>query len=44
MEVIKRDGRRVEFDKQKIVNAIRGAFQEQYDYESDDMWNSFKKI
>ena len=44
MEVIKRDGRRVEFDKQKIVNAIRGAFREQYDYESDDMWNCTDKI
>lgn len=44
MEVIKRDGRRVEFDKQKIVNAIRGAFREQYDYESDDMWECTDKI
>lgn len=44
MEVIKRDGRRVPFDKQKIVAAITGAFREQYDYESDDMWNCTDKI
>ena len=44
MDVIKRDGRRVPFDKQKIVNAILGAFHEQYDYESDDMWNCTDKI
>lgn len=44
MEVIKRDGRRVEFDKQKIVSAIRGAFREQYDYESDDMRECIHKV
>lgn len=44
MEVIKRDGRKVEFDKQKIVSAIRGAFREQYDYESDDMQSCMYKI
>lgn len=44
MNVIKRDGRKVPFDKQKIVAAIEGAFQEQYSYESDDMWNCAAKI
>lgn len=44
MEVIKRDGRKVAFDKQKIVSAIRGAFREQYDYESDDMQSCMYKI
>lgn len=44
MEVIKRDGRKVPFDKQKIVAAITGAFREQYDYESDDMRNCTDKI
>ena len=44
MQVIKRDGRKVDFDKQKIINAIRGAFREQYDYESDDMWECTDKI
>ena len=28
MEVIKRDGRRVQFDKQKIINALNSAFKE----------------
>lgn len=44
MEVIKRDGRKVDFDKQKIVAAIEGAFREQYPYEDDDMWNCAAKI
>ncbi len=44
MNVIKRDGRKVQFDKQKIVNAIEAAFQEQYPYECDDMWNCAAKI
>ena len=44
MEVIKRDGRKVEFDKKKIVAAIEGAFREQYPYEDDDMWNCAAKI
>ena len=44
MVVIKRDGRNVEFDKQKIISAITGAFREQYDYESDDMRSCINKI
>lgn len=44
MKVIKRDGRKVDFDKQKIVAAIEGAFREQYPYEDDDMWNCAAKI
>lgn len=44
MKVIKRNGSHVDFDKQKIANAIRGAFREQYDYESDDMTSCIDKI
>ena len=44
MKVIKRNGSEVTFDKQKIVNAIRGAFREQYDYENDDMISCMNKI
>lgn len=44
MRVIKRDGRKVEFDKQKIVNAIESAFREQYPYEDHNMWNCAAKI
>ena len=44
MRVVKRDGRTDEFDKQKIVAAIRGAFREQYDYESDDMRECIHKV
>ena len=44
MEVIKRDGRRVPFDKQKIIAAITAAFQEHYYHESDDMWICTDKI
>ena len=44
MVVIKRDGRRVDFDKQKIITAITGAFREQYEYESDDMSYCINKI
>lgn len=44
LKVIKRNGSHVDFDKQKIANAIRGAFREQYDYESDDMTSCIDKI
>lgn len=44
MKVIKRDGRTVDFDKQKIVAAIEAAFREQYPYEDCDMWNCAAKI
>lgn len=44
MGVIKRDGRSVPFDKQKIINAIEAAFREQYPYEDHNMWNCAAKI
>jgi ribonucleoside-triphosphate reductase len=44
MNVIKRDGRTVEFDKQKIVAAIEGAFYEQYPYATSDMVECAEKI
>lgn len=37
MQVIKRDGTRVDFDKQKIIMAIMKAFHERYEIISDDM-------
>ena len=44
MNVIKRDGRTVEFDKQKIVAAIAGAFCEQYEVLDSDMRECAEKI
>lgn len=44
MEVIKRDGRKVEFDKQKIVAAIAGAFCEQREVLDSDMRECAEKI
>lgn len=44
MKVIKRDKRKVKFDKQKIVNAILEAFREQHKYVDDDMLSCAKKI
>lgn len=43
-EVIKRDGRKVKFDKQKIVAAITKAFREQYDFLDGDMISCIDKI
>ena len=37
MDVIKRDGRRVEFDRQKIISAITKAFMEQYPIINNEM-------
>lgn len=44
MEVIKRDARKVEFDKQKIVAAITKAFREQYEFIDSEMISCADKI
>ena len=44
MKVIKRDKRRVKFDKQKIVDAIIEAFREQHTHEDDDMISCAERI
>lgn len=44
MKVIKRDGRKVEFDKQKIVAAIIKAFREQHNFADGDMMACAEKI
>ena len=44
MDVIKRDGRKVEFDKIKIVAAIIKAFREQYEFADGDMMACANKI
>ena len=44
MEVIKRDGRKVAFDKQKIVAAIIKAFREQHGSADGDMMACAEKI
>ena len=44
MDVIKRDGRKVEFDKIKIVAAIIKAFREQYESVDGDMMSCVDKI
>lgn len=44
MKVIKRDGRKVAFDKKKIVNAIAEAFCEQYNAMDVDMLRCAERI
>lgn len=44
MQVIKRDGNKVNFDKQKIVAAIMKAFREQYTTADGDMMSCAEKI
>ena len=44
MDVIKRDGRRVQFDKQKIVSAMTKAFIEQHGSVDVEMWSCMLNI
>lgn len=44
MKVIKRDGSKVDFNKQKIVAAIVKAFREIYDFADGDMMSCAEKI
>lgn len=44
MEVIKRDGRRVEFDRFKIISAMLGAFNEQHEVADTYMLACINKI
>lgn len=44
MDVIKRDGRRVPFDKEKIISAMSKAFIEQHEKIDVDMWSCILKI
>jgi ribonucleoside-triphosphate reductase len=44
MQVIKRDGRKVEFDKSKIIAAIIKAFREQHEFADGDMMACANKI
>ena len=43
-QVIKRDGRKVEFDKLKIMSAVSKAFLEQYDSIDTEMYSCILKI